>query len=331
MGVIRNILSSKEMLLCLIFLLSATIIGHAAGAKEGIIISGGVTGYDGPDIASVEVLDPITGQICSLPSIPDPRIEHTMVSLTICGGGAWYSPNTTETTCITFSFSSGEWVTSHSLVEERYSHSSWVTEEGTILLGGGFSPNTTEIVTQTEFDSSPGFTLQHDFQGACSIVDQTTGTLIVTGGMVGYPYYVVGTVSRYDTLGFVEDLPSMNIERWTHGCGSYLRDDGSQVLLVAGGYSVGWSDDDSTEILPPDSSSWVWAAKLPRRMYGMKGVSLGGVLYMTGGFGFSSNSRDEVYSWTEESWVEVAKLKEPRRQHAASLIVMNEDLMEFCV
>jgi len=325
----QNILSSKEMFFSLIFFLSVKIIGHADGAKEGIIISGGATGFYGPDIASVEVLDPTTGQICSLPSIPDPRIEHTMVNLTICGGGAYYSPNTTYTSCITFS--SGEWVTSHSLVEERYSHSSWITEEGTILLGGYFSPNTTEIVTQTEFDASPGFTLQHDFEGACTIVDHTTGTLIVTGGEVGYPYHVVGTVSRYDTLGFVEDLPSMNIERWTHGCGSYLRDDGSQVLLVTGGYNVQWTDVDSTEILPPDSSSWVWAAKLPRQMYGMKGVTLGGVLYMTGGFGFSSSSRDEVYSWTEESWVEVANLKVPRRQHAASLIVMDDDLMEFCV
>ena len=131
-------------------------------SSPGIIISGGVTGYDGPDIASVEVLDPTTGQVCSLPSIPEKRYEHTMENLTICGGGAWYSPITTYTTCITFS--SGEWVTSHVLGEERYAHSSWVTEEGTILLGGGFSPNTTGIVTQTEFDSLPGFTLQHDFQ-----------------------------------------------------------------------------------------------------------------------------------------------------------------------
>ena len=40
---------------------------------------------------------------------------------------------------------------------------------------------------------------------------------------------VVPRVARYDTLGFVEELPSINIERWDHGCGAYMRDDGIQV------------------------------------------------------------------------------------------------------
>ena len=38
------------------------------------------------------------------------------------------------------------------------------------------------------------------------------------------------TVSRYGTQGFLEDLPSLNVGRYYHGCGAYLKDDGAQVL-----------------------------------------------------------------------------------------------------
>ena len=33
----------------------------------------------------------------------------------------------------------------------------------------------------------------------------------------------------YDLAGFVRDLPDMGVGRTSHGCGSYIRDDGSQV------------------------------------------------------------------------------------------------------
>ena len=60
-------------------------------------------------------------------------------------------------------------------------------------------------------------------------------------------------VARYDGLGFVEDLPSFNIERWDHGCGTYMNEDGTQVrswesgnfiintlkILIAGAVSGG--------------------------------------------------------------------------------------------
>ena len=36
-------------------------------------------------------------------------------------------------------------------------------------------------------------------------------------------------VARYDRLGFLEDLPAFNVERWDHGCGAYMKEDGTQV------------------------------------------------------------------------------------------------------
>ena len=53
-----------------------------------------------------------------------------------------------------------------------------------------------------------------------------------------------------------------------------------QVLLVAGGDV---SNITPTEILASDSPAWVLANPLPRKVYLNKGVSVEGVLYMTGG------------------------------------------------
>ena len=40
------------------------------------------------------------------------------------------------------------------------------------------------------------------------------------------------TVSRYDTAGFVEDLPALNEGRMNHGCWVYTGDTGEQVLVI---------------------------------------------------------------------------------------------------
>ena len=54
-----------------------------------------------------------------------------------------------------------------------------------------------------------------------------SGTLLVTGGV-----YTQRTVSRYDTAGFVEDLPALNEGRYDHGCGAYTGDTGEQVIVT---------------------------------------------------------------------------------------------------
>ena len=117
----------------------------------GILISGGYRTK-----SSVEVLNPSSGKTCSLPSLPDWRDYHTSTGLTLCGG-AWY----TSTSCITFS--SGEWVTSHTLAESRYDHSAWMTNNKNIILIGGFdSSKTSETLIEGVTSTEPGFTLRYD-------------------------------------------------------------------------------------------------------------------------------------------------------------------------
>ena len=110
----------------------------------GIIISGG----DGAK-ASVEVFVPSNGLSCSLPALPDKRYEHTMDSLLICGG----------TTCL--SFTSGLWITSHTLVDFRYDHTSWQTEQGLVLMGGEGNYFTSEIVATAGGQGGPSFSMQY--------------------------------------------------------------------------------------------------------------------------------------------------------------------------
>ena len=112
-------------------------------------MSGGCGAY-----TNVEVYVPSTGQSCSLPSLPDERISHTMDSLYICGGD--YS---SSTNCL--HFSSGQWYTSHTLVEKRYGHSSWQTDQGLVLMGGGGSPSTSEIVPTAGEQGGPSFDMQY--------------------------------------------------------------------------------------------------------------------------------------------------------------------------
>merc|ERR1712142_613679 len=309
-----NLLTRKDMILTLPFFFAA-IVREACSAdvSTGILISGGKYSEE-----SVEVFDPSTGQSCALPSLPDRRVAHSSNNLTLCGG--YYA----MTSCITFS--SGEWVTSHTLVKERYFHSSWDARDGRILLLGGgnqLTDTTTETITQGQVDSQPGFTLQHWTRDACTIDDQ--GTFILTGGA-----YSMETVSRYDDLGFLEDLPSLIIGRKSHACGAYLMANGTQALLVAGGYDKYTYAISKTEIMTTMGPAWELVVNnLPSVLFGLRSVNIGWDLYIIGGRD-EVFDQEEVYQWIEEDWVKVGEMKEGRSDHAVSTILLVDEVMQYC-
>ena len=115
----------------------------------GILVSGGY----GDAITSVEVFSPLTGESCSLPSLPDHRYRHTMDGLLICGG------DVTTVSCLTFS--SGEWTRSNTLMEQRTDHTSWQTEEGVVLIGGDYGYYTTELVHEAGVEGELSFDMQN--------------------------------------------------------------------------------------------------------------------------------------------------------------------------
>ena len=76
---------------------------------------------------------PDTGKRCILPNLPDDRRRHTINGLVVCGGGRCDYGDTC-TSCLTFT--SGRWIKSHTLLHDRYDHTSWMSEEGLVLIGG---------------------------------------------------------------------------------------------------------------------------------------------------------------------------------------------------
>ena len=115
-----------------------------------------MTGGEGTS-TSAEVLFTNGSSICELPAMPQSKNTHTQSGLAACGG---YDSGT-ERSCI--KFEDGSWTTlTDNLVERRDDHSSWVSPDGDILLiGGDYSPTTTEIVYQNG-TSSRSFDLKYN-------------------------------------------------------------------------------------------------------------------------------------------------------------------------
>merc|ERR1711892_347638 len=316
-------MTSTKIMMAMLVLLTVFSMSCVLGKKENLIAPAGLllSGGDGAE-TSVEIYSPFTGQSCSLPSLPDQRYRHTMDSTLICGG---YDSDT-STTCLTFS--SGKWITSHSLVEKRIAHTSWQTEEGVVLMGGDGGPYSSEIVKMDGEEGEPSFPLQYNTEYTCSLTDLTSPTVILTGG-----YYKMQKVTRYGTMGFVENLPSLVVGRYGHGCGSYLRDaDATQVFLVAGGVDSSDNPLSSTEVLTTSFTTWSLTTPLPRTLFYLRCVTSGGRLFATGGHDDDYNDRDEIMAWLDEEqeWVEEGKLKVARSSHAVTTIMMNDDSTVHC-
>ena len=95
-------------------------------------------------IRSVELLH---GPWCSFPDLHRARFGHTQTGLVACGGGGSLG---TETTCeklqIDKFIGRVSWFEINKLKKERYYHTSWESPEGTVLMGGLDSGDTTELL-----------------------------------------------------------------------------------------------------------------------------------------------------------------------------------------
>ena len=90
-----------------------------------------------------------------MPDLPDDREYHSQSGLTLCGG---LDTDAIRRSCLTFT--QGTWRTSHNLVHQRDGHTSWQSYRGIILMGGNYSDDTAELLTDSG-DSVEIFTLKH--------------------------------------------------------------------------------------------------------------------------------------------------------------------------
>ena len=118
-------------------------------------MSGGNEGAG--DFQSVEALQSDGSPGCSqepsrssLLDLPKGRSGHTQTGLVVCGGGV---ASDTLTTCVKFSFHQsvhGSWIQVNKLKKRRAYHTSWETPEGTVLMGGSLSGDTTELLDKSD-------------------------------------------------------------------------------------------------------------------------------------------------------------------------------------
>jgi len=278
--------------------------------SKALIMTGGYK--DRNRLSSVEVYHPGTNTSCTLPSLPEAISHHTQDGLTQCGG----------LSCFTLKTDTAQWTKTHNLSQERSIHSSWRRKDQTILLiGGGSSPNTTELVSSSTGISTPEFTLKYETKWACSITD--TSSVVITGG--GYSPNPSSHVTRYNGTSWVEDLPSLLTARFDHGCALYTTETEDKVYVVMGGWD-GRKASSTTETLQLGDSAWRESTALPRPVTSLRAATLDNIIYITEALSGCSGFCDKIYRLDTDSsnWVEVARMKTPRRYHGLSVIKYSE-------
>ena len=122
----------------------------------GVLITGGDS-YTAWNTA--ELYLPSVGATCSLPSLPDYRVEHTVSEDGLLCGGHY-----TQDSCLQWSPDSGTWEEALTLDVSRWAHVSWTPtsgNNGTYLMGGYPSYQTTTLI-KNDGSQEPGFPLKYD-------------------------------------------------------------------------------------------------------------------------------------------------------------------------
>ena len=126
-------------------------------ADLGVLISGGTDGRE--HLQSVEIYNPASNTTCSLNNLPVALLRHSQDGGLACGG---YRRGNIERSCVKWSSDSGNWTQSHTLLQSRAHHVSWVTKYGVYLIGGSQNGNkkTTELVKE-DGSVEDGFSLKY--------------------------------------------------------------------------------------------------------------------------------------------------------------------------
>jgi len=220
-----------------------------------------------------------------LPPIPgEPRERFTLTENIICGG-SW--PKTSRN-CLELADTCKWRKYSSELVKRRVDSVAWKIQAGVVVIGGYFSPNTTELATTTA--SKLDFPVD-DIIEACAI--NVGKYVIITGGL-----HHMNRVIAYDEAGKKDTLPSLGgLGRRLHACSSYKDNHGATVLLVTGGYT-GNGNTKTTEILLPKDKYWkILKQPLPFcSVVGLSATNVDNIIYLIGGetdiYTYHSTSRE---------------------------------------
>jgi len=251
---------------------------------------------------------------CSLPSFPeelyDPTLDVLQDRIIACY----------ERRC--YQLVGGEWIVWATTAEVRKYHTSAVTEEGLLLVGGTVEPTRTELIPLQGGTGVASFQLERPgWKDHCS-VQVSDSTMILTGGQ--------GTdalVTEYTNLGSADKviatpLTSLTSPRHHHACG-LVTTAGSHMLIVTGGFQ-GHSLD-STEVMDYTdgiAGRWWPANPLPSPRDSLHGASIDGLFYLAGGNTYPDGYTTEVLVWdpAAEVWMVAGQLESARQRHALASV-----------
>ena len=124
--------------------------------KSGILITGGKKGTS-ESLSAVEIFIPDLNRSCSLQPMNHHKYLHSQNGFLSCGG--FETPSLCE-----FYTPGGGWAEEHyKLTQERWGHTSWTLNNGSVLLLGGLgqSAQTTTDLVRPGLDTQPGFNLKY--------------------------------------------------------------------------------------------------------------------------------------------------------------------------
>jgi len=238
--------------------------------------------------------------------------------LKVCGSLACGGFNGQERTCSLFDGAGTFKALSVTLREARASHLCWQLQSGSVLLlGGWYSPSTTERLAEDGSSSKADFNLPYPIRRACGI--KLNGNFIVTGGLDRKK-----TVAEFTETGQVTPLADLQEGRSHHGCSKFVDNNGQTALLVTGGI-VG---NDGTEILSSTeiylNSQWVFAASLPTPRYGLRASTVQNTVYVSGGWD-GATFFDTIlrFNPSANTWTEAGNLTEPNSWFGSTTVKWN--------
>ena len=123
----------------------------------GVLITGGDAGTDNLGTNSAEIYLPDSSTSCILPVASDLLLRQSGHTQDVVCGSLVSNPDTKYCS----KWTNGVWTQSHKLRNWRLGHVSWATASGVYLLGGIFSPKSSELVKE-DGSVEDGFPLKYE-------------------------------------------------------------------------------------------------------------------------------------------------------------------------
>jgi len=147
---------------------------------------------------------------------------------------------------------------------------------------------------------------------------------VVTGGYTSPNYQDYVTEYQLNDVTETPLTPLLKPRR-EHACGSFLNDNGQQVLLVAGGWQAGVGVTSTTEVSTYTKGvplQWreVETGNLPTPRNALRATTVDNIVYVTGGYDGGALSSILYWNSATESWGLAGHLSVARYYHGATAV-----------